>query len=323
MNDTDIEADGSFPSLFQDAELFTGDPVNPDYLQVCPPEIVASLTPDQREERLTKLIAQAHKIVDKAWELADGRMRAAWCILYSGGNDSTVLAHLMRDRADYAIHCNTTIGIEATRQFVRDTCKSWGLELIERVAPISYRELVLERGFPGPGRHFMMYSRLKERALDAVRRELVTNPRRERVLYIAGRRRSESERRKNIPLYETDGSAIWASPIAMWTKHDLVMYRAIKSRDGDPVPFNPVTDALGMSGECLCGAFAKPDELERIEAWYPETAAEIRQLEAEVEAAGHKPPFCKWGHGKGKPTEKTGAMCTSCDLRQLELWTDQ
>lgn len=307
--------------LFSDTDLFTGDPLNPDFTQVCPPTVIADLTAEEREQRIRKLVEQAHTIVDTAWELAEGRMRAAWCVLFSGGNDSTVLAHLMRHRVDHAVHCNTTIGIEATRQFVRDTCKAWNLDLIERTAPTNYRDLVIERGFPGPAFHYRMYQRLKERPLDEVRKELITNSRQQRVLFIAGRRRDESERRKNIPLYEKDGSAIWASPIAMWTKEDMTMYRAIMARDGDPVPFNPVTDALGMSGECLCGAFAKPDELDRIEAWYPDTAAEIRQLEADVAAAGHKPPFCHWGHGQGKPTEKTGAMCSSCDF-QLELWQD-
>lgn len=309
--------------LFDDAELFTGDPIKPDFDQVCPPDIVADLSPAQRELRLSNLIKQAHQIVDRAWEVhAGGRMRAAWCILYSGGNDSTILAHLMRERADYAVHCNTTIGIEATRQFVRDTCAKWDLPLLERTAPISYRDLVIERGFPGPGRHFLMYSKLKERVLDQVRTELLTDRRKERVLFIAGRRRSESQRRRNIPLYEPDGSAIWASPIAMWTKHDMVMYRAIAERDGDTVPFNPVTDALGMSGECLCGAFAKEGELDRIRIWYPDVAAEIEQLQDEVRAAGHPEPFCQWGHGKGKPTEKTGKLCESCafkDENQTEL----
>lgn len=306
--------------LFEDADLFTGDPLNPDFEQVCPPSIIADLTPTERETRLNNLIVQAHTIIDRAWELhAGGRMRAAWCVLYSGGNDSTVLAHLVRQRVDYAVHCNTTIGIEQTRQFVRDTCATWNLPLLERTAPISFRELVLERGFPGPAMHYKMFQRLKERTLEAVRNELVGNPRRERVLYIAGRRRAESRRRANIPFYETDGSIIWASPIAMWTKDDLVMYRAMKDRDGDPVPFNPVTDALGMSGECLCGSFAKEGELERIRAWYPDVADEIEQLEHDVVAAGHREPFCRWGHGKGKPTEKTGKLCTSCAFNQQEF----
>lgn len=82
---------------------------------------------------------------------------------------------------------------------------------------------------------------------------------------------------------------------------------------------NPVSEKLHMSGECLCGAFAKPDELEEIRFWFPEVAAEIDRLEAEVAAAGHREPFCRWGHGQGKPTEKTGPLCTSCDI-QPQLW---
>lgn len=302
--------------LFDDAELFTGDPLNPDFVQVCPPSVVAGLTPVQRELRVTELIAQAQQIVQQAWELADGRMRAAWCVLYSGGNDSTVLTHLVRDWVDYAVHANTTIGIEETRQFVRDTCGSWGLELLERTAPVSYRELVLERGFPGPGMHYKMYQRLKERVLEQVRNELVSDPRRQRVLFIAGRRRAESKRRQNIPFYEVDGSIIWASPLAMWTKLDMNTYRLMA---GD-VPVNPVSEKLHMSGECLCGSFAHPNELEEIRFWYPHVAAEIDALAAEVEAAGHGEPYCQWGHGKGKPSD-TGRLCTSCVIPdQIPLW---
>jgi 3'-phosphoadenosine 5'-phosphosulfate sulfotransferase (PAPS reductase)/FAD synthetase len=302
--------------LFNDAQMFSGDPVYPDVFQVCPPSIIATLTKPQREERVQHLINQAHDIVDSAWGLAGGRMRAAWCVLYSGGNDSTVLAHLMKERVDYAVHCNTTIGIEDTRQFVRDTCQAWGLELLERTAPQSYRELVLERGFPGPGMHFKMYQRLKERVLDQVRRELVGNSRSERVLFIAGRRRAESKRRKDIPLHEVDGSAIWASPLAMWTKLDMNTYRLMQ---GD-VPINSVSEKLHMSGECLCGSFAKIDELDEIRFWFPAMAEEIDQLERDVTAAGHKAPFNKWGHGQGKPTEQTGALCTSCSIDQPSLF---
>jgi hypothetical protein len=52
-------------SLFDDAELFTGDPLDPDFNQVCPPSVVISLTPAEREERVKKLVEQAHLIVDK------------------------------------------------------------------------------------------------------------------------------------------------------------------------------------------------------------------------------------------------------------------
>lgn len=303
--------------LFDDAALFTGDPIYPDTEQVCPPSVIAGLTKPQREIRVQRLVTQAHRIVDDAWDLADGRMRAAWCVLYSGGNDSTVLAHLMKRRVDYAVHCNTTIGIEETRVFVRDTCEAWGLPLLERTAPTSFRDLVLGRwnGFPGPAFHETAYQRLKERALDEVRRELVRHSRRERVLFIAGRRRAESKKRTTIPLYEVDGSAIWASPLAMWTKLDMNTYRLMMQGD---VPVNPVAEKLHMSGECLCGSYAHPGELEEIRFWYPDMAAEIDALMAEAAAAGITAPFNTWGHGQGKPSG-VGRLCTSCD-DQMGLW---
>lgn len=304
--------------LFDDRELFAGDPLNPDLDQVCPESILASLTSDERRQRMTALIAQSHEIIDQAWKLAGGRMRAAWAVLFSGGNDSTVLAHLMRHRVDFAVHLDTTIGVPQTRQFVHDTCRQWGLDLVVRRAPVSYRDLVCGRwqGFPGPAHHQTTYQRLKERPLDEVRSDIVTDRRRQRVLLIAGRRRSESRRRATVPLYELDGSAIWCSPIAMWAAGDLVVYRQMHD-----VPFNPVTDHLGMSGECLCGAYAQPGELDRLRLWYPQVAAEIDALQVDAVAAGIPEPFCRWGHGQGKPSG-VGRMCSSCDVNQMGLFEE-
>jgi hypothetical protein len=52
-----------------------------------------------------------------------------------------------------------------------------------------------------------------------------------------------------------------------------------------------------MSGECLCGAFAHKDELAEVEMFFPDVAAQIRELEVEVAAAGHPAKICKWGWG--------------------------
>ena len=328
--DLGIEVDSMPPAGY------TGDPLQPDLVTVTPPDVVATLTGPQREERVQRLIEQAHYIVDWAWEVHGvGRSLAASCVLYSGGNDSTVLSHLMRHRVDYAVHCNTTIGIEQTRQFVPDTCSSWNLELIERFPPKSYRELVKERGFPGPAMHFLMYSRIKERQLEAVRNELVSNPRKERVLFIAGRRRSESNRRANVALADRKGSMVFASPLAMWTKLDMNTYR-LMHRESDPVPLNEVSQLLHMSGECLCGAFAKENELDEIRMWFPDVAAEIDSIMADVKAAGHDEPWCTWGHRKSGPgsklflkgneakanaaakdADKVGLMCSSCEFTLL------
>jgi 3'-phosphoadenosine 5'-phosphosulfate sulfotransferase (PAPS reductase)/FAD synthetase len=308
-------------ALFSEADVWDGDPVQPDTDTVTPAEIVAKLSPGQRHRRVINLEDQARRIYHDALTAhLGGRHLVAACVLFSGGNDSTTLAHMFRDEATHAIHANTTIGVEQTRQFVRDTCAGWGLLLVEKRAPISYRDLVLERGFPGPGMHWKMYSRLKERALDLARHDLgVANSRTKAAVFIAGRRRAESERRQDVPLHEADGSVIWVSPLAMWTKLDLNTYREIHGN----VPRNEVSDLLHMSGECLCGAFAKPGELDAIGEFFPEVAEEIHQLERDVAAAGHEPPFCTWGHGQGDPS-KSGRLCSSCQIPgQLLIGDDQ
>lgn len=298
--------------LFDVAEAWRGDPLDPGLEAPTPPDVIAALGAADRRRRVDALIEQSAQIVaDALANHLGNKTLAARCILYSGGNDSTVLAHMMRHQATHAIHCNTTIGIEATRQFVRDTCATWHLPLIEETAPVPYRDLVLDQGFPGPGMHWKMYQRLKERPLRQARRRLVTDPS-ERVLFMAGRRRLESDRRADIPLHERDGSVIWASPLAMWSKLDLTTYRLMHRDSDDPVPVNEVSDLIHMSGECLCGAFAKPDELDEIGYWFPNVRAEIETLQRDATAAGHEEPLNQWGHGSGARS-RSGRMCSSCD----------
>lgn len=310
----------SAESLFDITEAFDGDPLRPDRETPTPAQIVARLSPEDRKRRVQWLTLQALSIYDDALVThLNGRELVARCILFSGGNDSTTLAHLFRGRATHAIHANTTIGIEQTRQYVRDTCHTWGLPLIEERADDSFADLVLGRvngwpgGFPGPGAHGTIYQRLKERALDKARHTLgVANSRSKAALFIAGRRREESERRADVPLHEPDGTVIWASPIALWTKLDLNTYRIMHP----DVPRNPVAEHLHMSGECLCGAFAKPGELDMIRHFYPDVAAEIEALEDEARATALVDVrFCTWGHGlrgKAKKDAPAGRLCQSC-----------
>lgn len=289
-------------------DVWEDDPIRPMLDDPTPEAIIHRLTPHDRALRVRHLTARAFQIVDEATDThLEGKQLTARCLLFSGGNDSTILAHMFRRQVDCAVHINTGIGIEQTREFVRETCTNWGLALMERHTPESYRDLVVERGFPGPAMHFKMFQRLKERGLEAVRSELVPNPRRQRVLYIAGRRRAESRRREAIAVHERRKSIIWASPLVAWTKWDMNTYRQLHE-----VPINPVSAAIHMSGECLCGAFAKPGELDEIGFWFPDTRHEIEALEAEVRAAGHQEPWCRWGHGKGKPSSRTGYLCSSC-----------
>lgn len=283
-----------------------------------------------------ELVGEARDLLDLAIEkhvTNDGRMVAAVVILFSGGNDSTVLAHLFREQAHCAAHANTTIGIEATREFVRNTCEEWGLPLLERSASFpernSYRALVLDQGFPGPGHHFKMFQRLKERVIEQVQHELVNNPYRERVVFLAGRRRDESARRASIPEMERRGSRVYVSPLIHWTALDLNTYRlmcAAGTLPGGPVPVNEVTGLIHMSGECLCGSFASAGEREELRLWFPDVVAEIEALEDEIASRDDIPEYRRhwgWGadpellkHSRARPS-RVGLLCSSCEDRFL------
>lgn len=288
-----------------------------------------SMTGIDRTTRVQKLTDEAHQILDEAIteHITDaGKSVAGVVVLFSGGNDSTVLAHLFRERATHAAHANTTIGIEQTRQFVRDTCREWGLPLLERTPGDGndYRTLVTTHGFPGPGHHFKMYQRLKERALRQVRRELVTS-KDQRVVFVAGRRRSESKRREQIPAHERVGSVVWASPLVDWTTADLNTYR-LMMRDTNPVPVNEVSDLIHMSGECLCGSFAQKGEREELAYWFPEAVQQFTDLETEIANRSDIPQHRrKWGWGAYRTgveimdgqleLPEVGPLCSSCDAR--------
>lgn len=278
-----------------------------------------------RTSRCQEKIAEAHAILDEAVaQCADFDLRGV-VLLFSGGNDSTTLAHLLRERVTHAAHVNTGIGIEQTRQFVRDRCREWGLPLLERSPPpgYTYRDLVLGQvrqlsdgeplkyeGFPGPAVHNYMYFFLKDRQMRQIRDELCPEgARTQRVIYLSGIRRSESSRRSKHQKINRQKSVLWVSPLIGWTTEDMNTYR----RTYD-VPRNEVSDLIHMSGECLCGAFAKPGELDEIGYWFPGVAAQIRDLEDQARNAGVARCTWGWGHQKQPPSE-TGPMCSSCDLR--------
>ncbi len=119
--------------------------------------------------------------------------------------------------------------------------------------------MVLANGFPGPGFHKRMYQRLKERAIRLLVKQH-KRTRRGKVLIASGLRRDESVRRMGYRNREVNfvGCQMWVNPIFWWTKQDVYDY--IKKHN---LLRNPVAKILGMSGECLCGAFAHPGELEQ------------------------------------------------------------
>src|SRR5207302_209048 len=99
-------------------------------------------------------------------------------------------------------------------------------------------------------------------------------------------------------------------PCHDWSSEDQHDFMNLFSLPRNPIKMSP----LGMSGECFCGAFARPGELDMVREIVPDVAAEIDRLSVIAKQCG-KP--CVWGQ---KPTDdkgviQTGPLCTSCDVR--------
>lgn len=224
--------------------------------------------------------------------------------LFSGGHDSLCATALAAELVGFngAVHINTGFGIEKTREFVRATARNQKWDLLEYHASDHgqhYDELVLKEGFPGPAQHGIMYNRLKERAL----RQLVRDHKvgwYDRIMLVTGVRRSESIRRMATvePMRRID-SSVWVAPLTWFDDRDKTAFMAEKG-----LCRNEVVDLLHMSGECLCGAFAKAGELEWLEfCGFDAEVRRIKELEKCAEAAGVP---CRWGQRpdpRGEPRD--------------------
>jgi 3'-phosphoadenosine 5'-phosphosulfate sulfotransferase (PAPS reductase)/FAD synthetase len=210
------------------------------------------------------------------------------------------------------VHINTGIGIEETRQFVRDTCKEQGWPLIELYPDgKTYRQLVLEKGFPrGPKSHNSMYYWLKQRQVRRLVREHKTH-RRDRIGLVTGIRLQESQRRMTAALsvpVRREGSQVWLSPILDWSALQCNEFISEKK-----MARNQVVDLLHRSGECLCGALAQNKELKEIKLWYPKAAGEIEKLQDECALRGLK--WSRWATTAAKqpdPNQNTLPLCVGC-----------
>jgi 3'-phosphoadenosine 5'-phosphosulfate sulfotransferase (PAPS reductase)/FAD synthetase len=244
--------------------------------------------------------------------------------LFSGGHDSLCSTHVASQHPEFAgaIHCNTGIGIPETTAFVRDTCEQHGWPLYEYHArerndlPI-YDDMCLRLGMPGgPMAHSSQYHVLKEEQITTAVREhrVGDSP----VGLVTGIRKKESVRRMHNVIstpsrLEDKKHRLWINPILEWSALDVNQYIVAEG-----LTRNLVVDLIHRSGECLCGALARPEELKEIAYWFPEVGARIYSLEKQC--YDKRLPF-QWGQKKvvRPPIEQMELpMCQSCETRWEE-----
>lgn len=243
--------------------------------------------------------------------------------MFSGGNDSLAVAHRCREHYDMLVWVDTGTAVPGVREFVEEMAV-WLKKPLRIYAPPAgqYERIVLggvkpsgvtckPNGFPGPAMHPRCYRDLKERAIEAMRRDLKGGDRKARVLALSGIRRAESKRRAFRRDVTKNGALIWCNPIIDWTSRDLLAYR----REHD-LPQSDVAALIHRSGECNCGAFARRGEREELKLWFPDWFAQtIEPLEEAARAAGLKHSLwgARWAE-EGEPGH-TGPMCSDCQLR--------
>lgn len=258
--------------------------------------------------------ARSHQIVAEA--VAKFKLDQLWAFSSFGG-DSITVVEMFADHPLFrgVVHINTGIGVPAVAEYGRQLCAERGWPLKEYRTPMTtYREWVLKHGFPGPAMHTMMYRILKERRVEDFIREHKTH-RFHNIGILSGARITESRRRMGTskPVSKR-GSAVWINPILYFGDDDKA-----RSATRFNVARSPVSCELGMSGECLCGAYADgPAELLQLRACYPETYRYIRDLEKDAAAAG---VHAQWGVSPPNaptidPDQMDLPLCTSCEARR-------
>ena len=78
-----------------------------------------------------------------------------------------------------------------------------------------------------------------------------------------------------------DGKMWFISPL-YYKSNDWVMKYFIEN----DIKRSPVYETLHISGDCLCGCFAKKEELKLLEMFHPEVFTEIKRLEKLVKEKG-------------------------------------
>lgn len=226
--------------------------------------------------------------------------------LVSGGKDSLSTAKALQSAGKLAgcVAFETGVSTPDWKEFVAATCDEHKMPVTFYKTPESYDQLVLEYGFPGPGRHKKFMDRLKGRCVRAFRKDHPDG------ILASGTRSGESKRREigTAPVSLWEGAPILA-PIYGWTTD-----RTWQFFRENGFQRAPAYSTLQISGDCLCGAFAREGERDALEFHYPTIGERFRALTGEL-AHRVKSGRHLWGWGWKQPVKKdrvTSALCVEC-----------
>lgn len=236
--------------------------------------------------------------------------------LVSGGKDSLSTAQVLHD-AGKLVACvsfDTGVSTPDWKEFVIKTCEERGWPLEFYKTDESFEDLVDKYGFPGPGKHGMFMNFLKGRC---VRKFKKVHP--DGVL-ASGTRLSESERR----FINTKPISVWENVPILTPIYDWTTEKTWEFFNKHGFVRAPAYSMLTVSGDCLCGSFARQGESAALRLAYPCVAKRFDAL-SEAVATKH-PDRCKWGWGwsdRRKKSVKESAICVECGDADAAAWAEE
>lgn len=225
--------------------------------------------------------------------------------LFSGGKDSFATASVLGDAGllKGVVMIDTGIAADTWLQDVMDIVRkqAWYWEVVPTTT--RYEWFVAQYGFPGPAMHGTVMNYLKGRAIRQWKKKYPGEA------LASGVRLEESKRRGWSAVFESqwEGVTIYA-PILNWTTKGVLAFNR-ERRYQKPRTYL----TLGISGDCLCGAFAQTHEPEALREHCPVAAARIAAMQSADTYKWGQRAIDKIDHTLDLPfTESEALLCSDC-----------
>jgi len=205
-------------------------------------------------------------------------------VLFSGGKDSTVVLHLVRQHYDdtRALFIHTTCAVPSLLDHVKQVCELIDVPLDTIRPRKNFWKLLEKWGSPTIRKRWC----LRVMKMEPLR-EYLKSLKGSRVLF-DGRRATESWMRRRF--FEKWGCSVSihtrfkvfvVSPIWDWTDRQVREY--IKKYN---LPISPHYATLGAGGDCVCPAFKTRKFYERLRVHYPNIFMKMVEIERKYRKGG-------------------------------------
>ena len=248
-----------------------------------------------------------HKSTDEViHELVKRFKRTKFVVLYSGGKDSSMVAHLLHKKGmlDHLLTIDTGIAVGELWDFVKDETKRQGWSHVVRKSKYNFDDWVYRHGHPAHGAHRRVMGMLK---YDTMRTYMLHELDTDNSVYMSGvRGETESVQRGQNYAYpiDNDGRMFMGRPIFYKTDSDVINY-CVKN----DIRISPAYEKIHLSGDCLCGSYNDLLERYEISQHYPREYAEILRREKMARESPYLGARINWEYGNVEIKHQRYLMC--------------